>query len=88
MKLPWAIVGGLLLGGGLAWWLAPDRPSAPPAAPAGTDRADPGAPGVVYRWRDARGVTQITREPPQGHAWERIEIDPERNILPLAPDRD
>ncbi|BCT91831.1 hypothetical protein LYSHEL_08550 [Lysobacter helvus] len=31
--------------------------------------------GVLYRWRDAHGVLQITDTPPKGRKYERVERD-------------
>jgi hypothetical protein len=36
---------------------------------------------VLYRWRDANGVLQLTDEPPQGRKYERIYKD-----APPAPE--
>jgi hypothetical protein len=30
---------------------------------------------VLYRWRDANGVLQITEEPPKGRKYERVPRD-------------
>ena len=37
---------------------------------------------VVYRWRDAAGVTQITDTPPAGRPYETVRMDPNTNIVP------
>lgn len=74
-----AIVLGVALGGGLAWWLT--RDSAPQAArkqqrarQASADQVANARPSL-YRWRDDAGVLQITDTPPKGRRYERIERD-------------
>jgi hypothetical protein len=84
MRLAWAIIGGIALGGGLAWWLSRDTPEqarakherAARAAAANAEDARP----VLYRWRDANGVLQITEEPPKGRKYEKIDMDPKPGI--------
>jgi hypothetical protein len=41
---------------------------------------------VVYRWKDAQGVVQLTDRPPSDRPYEAVRIDPNRNIVPsLSP---
>ena len=83
MRVAWAIVAGVALGGGLAWWLSRESPAqtvlkqqrAEQAAAAQALDARPS----LYRWRDASGVLQITDTPPQGREFERIDQDPARS---------
>ncbi len=85
MRLTWAIVAGLLLGVGVAWWLARESPEdsarkrqrAEEAAAANAEDAKP----VLYRWRDASGALQITEQPPQGRKYERIDKTPAAGIV-------
>lgn len=72
-----AVIIGLALGGGLAWWLTHEREH-----PAGHRRPDSPRSGAqvdtrpaLYRWRDDAGVLQITEQPPKGRRYERIERD-------------
>ena len=84
MRLAWAIIGGVALGGGLAWWLSRDTPEqarakherAAHAAAANAEDARP----VLYRWRDANGVLQITEEPPKGRKYEKVDMEPKPGI--------
>lgn len=39
---------------------------------------------VVYRWRDADGVTQLTDTPPPDRPYETLRIDPDTNIVPTT----
>lgn len=72
-----AIVAGVAVGGGLAWWLAresTDRTAhkqdrARRAAAAQAHDARPS----LYRWRDDAGVLHITEQAPKGRPYERIE---------------
>lgn len=88
MKLRWAIVGGIVLGLALAWWFSRDTPEqarskrerAEQAAAANAEDARP----VLYRWRDAAGVLQVTAQPPQGkdagRKYERVDMEPREGI--------
>lgn len=85
MRLTWAIVAGLLLGIGVAWWLTRESPDesarkrqrAEQAAAAIAEDARP----VLYRWRDASGALQITDTPPKGRQYERIDKMPAAGIV-------
>ena len=95
MRLGWAIVGGIVLGGGLAWWLARDTPAETErrqAREAAARRADvEDARPVLYRWRDGAGVLQVTAQPPQGadagRKFERIDLQP-RDGIEVRGDRE
>lgn len=84
MRALWAIVAGVALGAGVAWWLAREAPEkqvekqrrAERAAAAQAEDARPS----LYRWRDEAGVLQITDKPPEGRPFERVNRDPERGI--------
>jgi len=85
MRLTWALVAGLLLGIGVAWWLGREDPDdsarkrerAEQAAAANAEDARP----VLYRWRDASGALQITDAPPKGRKYERIDKEPAPGIV-------
>lgn len=71
-----AIVAGVALGGGIAWWLAHESPEAEArkqarASQAAAAQADD-ARHSLYRWRDEAGVLHITEQPPKGRRYERI----------------
>lgn len=84
MRALWAIAGGLLLGGGVAWWLAREAPERSEAKQrraerAATEQARDARPSL-YRWRDDAGVLQITDQPPKGRKFERIDREAPRGI--------
>ena len=81
MRLGWAIVGGIALGAAIWWWTTRDerehaRIERERKAAAVAEAARP----VLYRWRDADGVLQITDKPPRDRPFERIDRDPDRAI--------
>ncbi len=85
MRLSWAIVAGLLLGIGVAWWLGRESPTdsarkqqrAGQAAAATAEDAQP----ALYRWRDPSGALQVTEQPPKGRKYERIDKMPATGIV-------
>ena len=69
----------------LAWWSTRETPEQARAkqqraARAAAELAEDARP-VLYRWRDANGVLQLTDEPPTGRKYERIHKD-----APPAPE--
>lgn len=84
MRLAWAIVAGLALGIGVAWWLARQTPAEIEARPRRAARAAAAqaqdARPSLYRWRDAAGVLQITDQPPPDRPFQRIDREPDRAI--------
>lgn len=39
---------------------------------------------VVYRWKDGKGVVQLTDRPPPDRPFEAVRIDPKQNIVPTT----
>ena len=87
MKLAWAIVAGLALGGGVAWWMSRDTPEEATAKQhrverAAAQRAEAERP-VLYRWRDAAGSLHVSSTPPRGvdarHV-EKVDAEPKPGI--------
>ena len=84
MRLGWAIVAGVLAGGGVAWWTSREAPAdierkqvrAAAARAADAEDARP----VLYRWRDAQGRLQVTEQPPKGRRYERVDREPRPGI--------
>lgn len=85
MRLTWAIVAGLAVGIGIAWWLSRDPPQVAKAKQAraegiAAERAEAARP-VLYRWTDAAGVVQITQDPPpKGRRYETLDVQPRDGI--------
>lgn len=79
-----ALLLGLLVGTGIAWWQSRDTPEqardrqrrADNAAAALARDAEP----VLYRWRDDTGVLQVTEQPPKGRPYQRIPRDAKAGI--------
>ena len=84
MRLAWAIIIGLVLGIGVAWWLSRGAPSKSQAREQRAQRAAAAqardARPSLYRWRDDAGVLQITDKPPKNRRYERIDREPGRGI--------
>lgn len=81
MRLGWALIGGAALGVAAWWWTTRDSRAHEEAqrerrAEAAAEALRP----VLYRWRDADGVLQITEQPPSGRdagrPFERVEREP------------
>ena len=69
----------------LVWWSTRETPEQTRAKQQRAERAAAelaeDARPVLYRWRDANGVLQLTDEPPEGRKYERIHKD-----APPAPE--
>lgn len=74
-----AIVAGVALGVGVAWWLARESPETTSRKQARAEQAAAAqaddARLSLYRWRDDAGVLQITEQPPKDRRYERIDRD-------------
>lgn len=84
MRAAWAVMAGLALGTGVAWWLSRENPEQTAlkqqrAQRAAADQARDARPSL-YRWHDANGVLQITDKPPKNRPFERIGQQPDRAI--------
>jgi hypothetical protein len=93
-----AVAIGVVLIGALVWWQMGH-----PGYETGAQRqariekieheADYGAGPQLYKWRDARGVLQITDKPPVGRKYEKVSIRQDQNVIPMggsepAPDKE
>jgi len=83
VRLGLAIVAGLALGIGAAWWLARD----PAAEQARAHRAERAAAAQaqdarrdLFRWHDAAGVLHVSDTPPKGVHAERVARAPKTGI--------
>lgn len=86
---PWVLVLLGLLGLALAgWWRF-----APQTLPASLQSVLPAAPNAapaLYKWKDEQGQWHVTDVPPEGRSYEKVEIDPNLNVLPAGtpPEQD
>jgi len=65
---------------GAAWWYF-----APQTLPDWVARKVPGSPSLgppLYKWRDAKGRLQVTDTPPADRPYERVQYDPNTNVVP------
>ena len=87
MKPVWAIVAGLAIGGGVAWWMSRDTPEQAQAKRdrverAAAQRAEAARP-VLYRWRDSAGTLHVSSTLPRGvdaRQVEKIDVEPKPGI--------
>ena len=85
MRVAHAVIAGLVLGGGIGWWLlghpgyetTEQKMARVEAAQAATEPR-------VYRWRDAHGVLQITDQPPKGRKYEVVKLREDVNVIPMS----
>jgi hypothetical protein len=86
MRAIHAIVGGVLLGAGVGWWTL-GHPGYETDAQfrARVQKAEKAAEPVLYRWRNAQGVLQLTSEPPKGRKYEKVKMREDVNIIPMSP---
>ncbi|SEK43948.1 protein of unknown function [Pseudoxanthomonas sp. GM95] len=76
MRLGWAIMAGLLLGGGLYFAIGRESPIAQHAGKPATGQAHSPQGPALYRWHDQDGIVHITdAPPPKGLPFERIPVD-------------
>jgi hypothetical protein len=84
VRLALAIVAGLALGIGVAWWLSREPAARSEAKQRRAERAAVelarDARPSLYRWRDQAGTLQITDKPPKDRPFERLDRDPDRAI--------
>lgn len=86
MRLGYAILAGLVLGGAVAWWqLGHPGWETMDQKLARVGQAKAAAEPVLYRWRDGNGMLQITDQPPKGRKYQRVHIRADLNIIPMSP---
>lgn len=89
MRLGWAIVAGLALGGAIGGWNAWQErrargpgPAAASAPAPETGRAQAARP--LYRWRDEAGVLHVTDAPPAGRSFEEVRLREDQNVVTMS----
>lgn len=86
MRAIHAIAGGLLLGGGIGWWtLGHPGYETDAQYQARVEAVRKAEEPKLYRWRDAKGVLQLTSEPPQGRKYETVKMREDVNVIPMSP---
>ena len=87
MRASHAIVAGVLLGVGVGWWtLGHPGYETDAQFQARVQKVEKAAEPVLYRWRNAEGVLQVTDQPPHGRKYERVKMREDVNVIPMAPD--
>jgi hypothetical protein len=85
MDSRWAVIIGAAVVGGIVWWYGghPGYETAQQrqARIEAIDRKDAGP--TLYRWKDERGVTQITDTPPAGRKYTVVSIRDDQNVVSL-----
>jgi len=92
IKFGWALAAGVAVGGAVAWWqlghpgwqTMDEKVAAAEQAETAAKRERHAAEPVLYRWRDANGVLQITDKPPKGRKYEKVRIREDQNIIPMS----
>ena len=86
IRLGWAVVAGIALGGAVAWWeLGHPGWQSMDQKLARAGKTEARAERPLYRWRDGNGVLQITDKPPKGRTYQRVHIREDQNIVPMSP---
>jgi hypothetical protein len=68
--------------GAAGWWYF-----APQTLPSAVRERLPAAAAhnpVLYKWKDDQGRWNITDRPPDGRAFEEVQVDPDVNVLPAG----
>ena len=86
-----AVLAGAVILGALVWWqLGHPGYETPAQKQARLEKiehdATYGTGPQLYKWRDARGVLQITDTPPKGRKYERVSIRQDLNVVPMGGD--
>jgi hypothetical protein len=89
METKQAVLAGAVILGALVWWQMGhpgyETPAQKRARIAKIEHeADYGAGPQLYKWRDAKGVLQITDTPPKGRKFEKVEIRQDLNVVPMG----
>jgi hypothetical protein len=86
MKVIHAVIAGLALGGGIAWWsIGHPGYETTEQKMARVEAAQTAAEPKLYRWRDKHGVLQLTDQPPKGRKYELVKAQEDVNVIPMSP---
>ena len=86
MRVLHAVIAGVALGAAVGWWAlghpgyltGNQKVARAEAARAATEPK-------LYRWRDAKGVLQITDQAPKGRKYETVKLREDVNVIPMSP---
>jgi len=92
IRLAWAVVAGIALGGAVAWWelghpgweTMDQKLARAEKAEAAANKDRHASAPTLYRWHDADGVLQITDKPPKGRKYVKVKIRDDQNIIPMS----
>ena len=84
-----ALIAGALILGAVVWWQAGHPGYETPAQQKARveklqHERDYGTGPQLYKWRDAKGVLQITDQPPVGRKYETVSIRQDQNVIPMG----
>jgi len=86
MRLIHAILAGVVVGGFAGWWaLGHPGYETTEQQLQRLEASQKAAGPALYRWRDDRGVLQLTDTPPKGRKFEKVTLREDVNIVPMAP---
>ncbi len=82
----WVLLALALAAVGFAWWRF--FPDSLPTTVRQVTPPSPTSSPVLYKWRDAKGNLNYTDTPPADRPFEKVQIDPNTNVLPsgVAPE--
>ena len=86
MRAIHAVLGGLLVGAGVGWWVLGHKGyETDTQHQVRVNAVREAAVPKLYRWRDAHGVLQLTDQPPKGRKYERVDMREDVNVIPMVP---
>ena len=89
METKQAVLAGAVILGAVVWWQMGhpgyETPAQKRARIAEIERVSTyGGGPQLYKWRDAKGVLQITDTPPKGRKYELVTVRQDMNVVPMG----